>query len=86
LEKSNHNSRQLCQADSFDVVFGNLPLKKLLTRISQQSKSYKRAVLAQSLIFGIRNIGTKIGTNIGTHMGTDLGAIKGTKEGTDKGY
>jgi type-F conjugative transfer system pilin assembly protein TrbC len=73
LEKSNHSTNNVCPTESFDVAFGNLSLKKLLTRISQQSKSHKRAALAQSLIFGTGNIGTDISTDIGTKKGTGKG-------------
>ena len=65
LEKSRDRINEPCDSDSFDLVLGNLPVKKQLMRIVEASKSYKRVSFAQSILLAYENRENHSGTGFG---------------------
>lgn len=50
IKKSSQTTSSHCKNDRFDVIFGNLPINKLLTIISQRSRSPGRSNFSKSLL------------------------------------
>lgn len=57
IARTNHASTVPCQADHFDIVHGNVPLKKLLSIVAYRSTSASRVDFAQSLLDHIKKAG-----------------------------
>ena len=50
IKQAGQQSYTPCFSDSFDIAYGNTPMKKLLSRIADQSQSNERAQYAMALL------------------------------------
>ncbi len=57
IERSNRTQAPVCAKGSFDVVFGNLPIKKLLSRVVARSSVAARVNYARQLLVHYRQAG-----------------------------
>lgn len=57
INQTNHAPYTPCSTGRFDVIFGNLPIKKLLSVISNQSHSGARSDFSQSLLAKYKKAG-----------------------------